>query len=421
MSEVLQFHPLTFVAERDGVTVGRIDTESYAVLPEDGAELLRRLTGGMPVAEATGWYRSTFGEQIDMADFVATLNDLGFLKVEGEQTPVLARVRYQLLGRALFSVAAWICYAAIVAAAFVAMARYPQLRPHPQIIFFTSSLIVVQVVLTLLQMPAVCWHEWFHVMAGRRLGVPTQLGVGRRFYFFVFETNLNGLLGVPRNKRYLPFLAGLLADVLLFSGLTLAAAADPQDHSWPPRLALAIAYTVLIRLIWQALVFMRTDLYYVLTTAVGCTNLAEASSAYLRDRSGRLRSLLGVIRPGSAAANAAAATGAGDEEWSPRDREVAPWFALLSIIGGTGILVALGFTLIPVLITFADRLVSGFAHGTLGNASFWDATAAAALLVAQVIVLPLLAGRRSRRSAVPSAESSAEPSAESSATKEVAV
>jgi len=82
----LEFHPLTFVEERDGIMVGRSDTESYAVLPADGAALLHRLRDGTPLSDAADWYRATFGESIDMTDFVAALHDLGFVKVDEEES-----------------------------------------------------------------------------------------------------------------------------------------------------------------------------------------------------------------------------------------------------------------------------------------------------------------------------------------------
>jgi hypothetical protein len=48
----LEFHPLTFVEERDGVLVGRADIESYAVLPTDGVALLNQLSGGVSAEDA---------------------------------------------------------------------------------------------------------------------------------------------------------------------------------------------------------------------------------------------------------------------------------------------------------------------------------------------------------------------------------
>lgn len=382
----LEFHPLTFVEERDGITVGRFDTESYVVLDADGAALLRRLAEGMPLPEAADWYHATFGESVDMTDFVAALHDLGFVKADGEEAGGSRRVRFQTLGRVAFSPIAWLCYMGIIVACVLVMTTHPETRPHAQNMFFSSSLLVVQVVLLLAQLPAILWHESFHVLAARRLGLPSRLGVNRRLYFVVFETELNGLLSVPKKKRYLPFLAGMLADVILFGGLTLAAAVDSSDGlSWGGRLALAIAYTALLRLSWQFYVFLRTDLYYVITTALSCTNLHEVTSAYVRDRFGWL--------PGIQPATQDPAT------WSPRDRRMAPWFALLTVAGVGFLLVTAFFVAAPVVMEFVIRLGSALAHGTAGGARFWDSVMSLLMVTLELVVLPLLAGRSRNRTA----------------------
>ncbi|PRY45147.1 hypothetical protein [Umezawaea tangerina] len=376
----LEFHPLTFVQDRDGVTVGRFDVESYAVLPEDGAALLRRLFDGMPVAEAAAWYEAEFGEPIDMADFVEALRELEFLREDGEVVEV-APVRYRALGRAAFSPPAWLGYAALVTAAVLVMVARPELRPHGSSVFFTPSLVAVQVVLTFTQVPAVLFHEWFHVLAGRRLGVPSKLNVSRRLYFIVFETELNGLLSVPKSKRYLPFLAGVVADVLLFSALTLVAAVD--DSAWGGRLALAIAYLVLLRLVWQSYLFLRTDLYYVLTTMAGCTNLHEAASAYLRNRFHRLP----FVRKSTV----------DDSAFAPRDRQLAPWFALTSVAGVVFLLVTVLLAIVPVVLEFGARLWTALSGGTAGGAGFWDSAVAVLLIVVQLVLLTLVTDRRTDR------------------------
>jgi hypothetical protein len=384
----LELHPLTFVEERDGIMVGRSDTVSYALLPADGVALLRQLAGGMPVPDAADWYRTTFGEPVDMADFVATLYELKFVKADGEELAESPKVRFQALGRAAFSPMAWVCYLGTVVSCLLVMTAYPQLRPHPESIFFSPSFVVIQVVLALLQLPAILWHEWFHVLAARRLGLPSRLSVSRRLYFFVFETEVNGLLGVPRGHRYLPFLAGMLADVLLLSGLTVAAAVDLTDGlSWLGRLCLAVAYTVLLRLAWQFYVFLRTDLYYVCTTALGCTNLHEVTSAYLRDRFDWLPG----VRPSRV----------DEASWSPRDKQVAPWFALLTVAGVGFLLATALFMITPVLLEFAIRLGSTLALGTTAGVPFWDSAVSLLIVALELVVLPLLAGRysanRSRR------------------------
>ncbi|GAA2713853.1 hypothetical protein ACFY2R_04720 [Micromonospora olivasterospora] len=386
----LEFHPLTYVQERDGITVGRVDAASFAVLPEDGVALLRRLADGMPLADAEQWYRRTYGESVDMADFVDAMRELGFVRAEGEPLAAPPKVRFRRLGRAAFSPLAWAAYALIIAAAAVAMVSRPELRPQAGNVFFVPSLLAVQLGLALCQSPAILWHEWYHLLAARRLGLPTRMRVGRRLYYAVVETELDALLTVPARQRYLPMLAGLLADAVLFGALVLAAAADLSGGlSWPGRLALAVAYTVLLRMSWQFYVFLRTDMYYVATTALGCTNLDEVSRAYLRDR---FRWLPWVRRSDWA-----------DGDWSPRDRQLAPWFALITCAGVGVLLVTVALWTAPLIWEFGTRVCTALANGTPTGPGFWDSVASLLLVVFEIVLLPLLAGRtRRRRAATPS-------------------
>ena len=375
----LEFHPLTFVEERDGITVGRPDADSYAMLPEDGAALLRRLSEGMPVPEAADWYRTEFGESIDMDDFVEALHELGFIREAGESVVVAKEVGLQWLGRAMFSPLALSGYAVLVAAALIVLVMQPELRPHAANVFFTSSLVAVQLVLTFAQVPVLVVHEGFHVLAGRRLGLPSKLSLGRRLYFIVVQTELDGLLGVPRRKRYLPFLAGMLADVLVFSLLTIGSAV--LGPNLLGRLALAVAYLVVLRFVWQFYVFLRTDLYYVLTTMLGCTNPHEATMAYLRGKFGWL--------PGVQPSTSDSA------DWSPRDRQLVPWFAALTVAGVGFLLVTIAIAIVPVVLGFAVRTWTALAQGASAGAEFWDSAVSVLLIVIQAVLLIVVSRRGS--------------------------
>jgi hypothetical protein len=381
----LELHSLTVVPERGDFIVGRPGTDSYVLLPADGVALLRQLQNGAPPAEAATWYQATYGEAVDIEDFVSALRELGFVRAPGDfgvASPV--SVRYRTLGRLVFSPLAWIFYLALILACVLAMMRHSELGPQAQQVFFTDSLVVVQVVLLLGQLPCILWHESFHVLAGRRLGLPSRLGMSKRLYFIVFETTLNGLLGVPRKQRYLPFLAGMLADVLLFSALTLGAAADLAGGiTWGGRLALALAYATLLRLLWQFYLFLRTDLYYVFATALGCINLHEAARARLTNW---LRRLPGFRRPpmdGSA--------------WSPRDWAVARWYAPLMGVGVAFLLGVAVMTVVPITAGFIVRLTQSLRDGSVADAQFWDSTVSVCLIFAQFALVLVMVVRNRRR------------------------
>lgn len=379
------FHQLTFVPEGDEVLVGRADTDSYALFPADGAMLLRKLTTGMPLVDAVAWYNAAYDEPVDMDDFLETLNELGFVRDEGDD-PVAAApvaVRYARLGRAVFSPVAWVVYGAIAVVCVVLLVRMPDVRPYPRTLFFSDSLLLVQVGLLFAQLPFVFLHESFHALAGRRIGIPSRLGVGRRLYFVVFETTLNGLLGVPRRKRYLPFLAGMVADAVIFSLLICAAAVDAHRHghdlSFVGRFTVALAFVTALRFVWQFYLFLRTDLYYVFSTALGCVALHDATRALIRNTLSRLLGLRHRV--------------VDLEQWSDRDRKVARWYAPFAAAGVLVMLLTAAGTAVPVLVHFVRLLVDRLGHPGHPDSGFWDSVGFLVLSVVQFGLVGVVALR----------------------------
>lgn len=356
----IRLHKLTMVDEGDGVMIGRPDIGSYAVFPAEGAQALRMLAAGTPVPEVAAWYQRECGSPLDVTDFLELLEDLRFLRGDGDGEPADAPIRWQRLGAWTFSWPAWACYAAVTAAAVTMMVRAPYLRPTYRHIFFTHYLSLIPVVLTSALIPAILLHEAFHALAGRRLGLPSTLTISRRFYYLVAETRLDSLFSVPRRKRYLPFLAGMVADVMLFSALTLVAAMLHASHlpSWCAGVCLAIAFTCVLRLIWQFMFYLETDLYFVISHGLRCPDLQAATRFYIKSR---LRKLL--RRP-------APRTGA---SWGEREAVMARWYAPVLVAGYGFSLFNLLWAGIPSAIRFVSLIVDRLFGARTPPASILDA------------------------------------------------
>lgn len=377
-------HPLTYLADGDEVTVGRLDIDSYAVLPADGAALVRRLASGVTPREAADWYQQTYGEQVDILDMLGALDELGFVRADGQPAAAAMPVRWQRLGRALFSVPAWLGYGLVVAAALVAMVRSPRLVPHYQDLFFTRSFTVVELVTFVGQFPFLLVHEWFHTMAGRRLGLRSRLSIGHRLYFIVFETALDGLVTVPRRRRVLPIVAGMVADVLVMAVLVLTAAVTRMPDgtlSIVGRLCTALAYGTLLRLIWQLYFYLRTDLYILATTALGCVDLHTVAKGVLGNA---VRRLLG--RPLS-----------DESSWHPTDRAVARWYAWLMLAGYLATIGTFVIVVVPTGYLFLSGVLGRFFHPGNSFGALLDSGIFVGLNVAQILLIVALNIRDRRR------------------------
>ncbi|WP_063774242.1 hypothetical protein [Streptacidiphilus rugosus] len=386
LDQPLLLKPLVYLEEGDEVTIGSPDGESYAVFPAEGAELVRMLADGITPREAAARHEEAHGESVDMPDLLSVLEDLGFVH-DGTTAlpPEPAPVRWQRLGKALFSRPAWACYALLVVLAVVEMARHPELAPHRSVLFFTSSYTAISLTIFLGQMPFLALHEGFHALAGRRLGLNSRFSVGRRLVYVVFETSLPGLIAVPRRQRYLPILAGMVADVLAMAGLTLVAAAVREPDGPQPlvgRVCLALAFAVGLRLLWQLFFYLRTDVYVLLTTVLGCNDLHAAAAAVLRDA---VRRWTGRTRVDLSA-------------FGPADLRVARWYAWLLPVGYALTLASFATVLLPSAYQMLDGLY-GRLRGGGPVSGILDSATLVSLLVAQLLAVAVMAhrDRRARR------------------------
>ncbi|WBB80072.1 hypothetical protein O7606_01345 [Micromonospora sp. WMMD882] len=389
---------LTFLPEGDDVVVGNAQADSYAVLPVDGAQVLRHLVEGVTPRAAARWYADTYGEELDIEELLADLAELGFVAPTAPAGPTDptgvgaepdAPVRWQRLGAALLSPVAVAGYTLVLVAAVAVAVTQPDLRPHYRAIFFTEYLTLVTVLLALGQWPLIGLHEAAHALAGRRLGLRTRLSLGNRLQYLVIETSMDGLVTVPRRQRWVPMLAGLGADLLVLALLTLAAAALREPDGTLPltaRICLALGFGTLLRVAWQFFFYLRTDLYYLLSLVLGTVDLHGSATVLLRHR---LRRLTG--RPGL------------DRQWAARhpvDRRAARWYAWLMVVGYAATLATLAFAVAPAAVDFVAEAFAEL-DGRHGVGNLVDSAVVLALSVAELAFVGYLVVRNRRRAGAP--------------------
>jgi putative peptide zinc metalloprotease protein len=400
LSSRLSFSPLSVVPEGEEFLVGDPQSGVFLTIPEVGVVALRVLQAGGTIAEAGIAAGDHAGEVVDVVDFASVLVEAGLVSaVNG--APIVASTAPQRRAwldgvrtetvRPLFSRFAWTFYGLCFAFCLLAFLLEPQLWPSFEDFYFYPDPAVCMVIMLVTSLLLQACHELYHLLAGRAVGVAARFNISRRLFFPVFETDLSQLWSVPRQQRYSPFLAGMAFDCVVLAiclALRLLLAAGLLDM--PPllyRFAGAVVLVQVVGLGFQALIFMRTDLYAVLITALGCYNLYRVNTLYLKSK---VRSL----RPGEATELASA---------HPRDLQVARWFAWLYAVGLLWAIYFFVTIFIPNTVIVAGWMLGSLTSVQLGTPAFWEAMTIG-LVAALQGLLPLailLWQRFQRRKGVP--------------------
>ena len=295
-----------FSHRQDGpsVTIGDLSRQVFLAIPAEGLDILNALAAGKTVGEAVALYEQKYAETPDVDDFLSVLAGEGFLAPAGKageaaepkpapQPPAPATWITPTRARRIFSPPVLAASALIVAVASVLIATDPQLVRGSTVLLFPRHLAALSLCLLAFALAGVMVHEVAHLVAARAAGVPARIGLSHRLWIVVAETDMTGVWMAPRRQRYLAFLAGPIVDAVsasLLVGLLWA-----SRRGWiglsplVAQLGAAALFTYLARLLWQCFVFVRTDFYYVLATALGCRNLLADSEAHLHNLVARLR------------------------------------------------------------------------------------------------------------------------------------
>ncbi|TDD43829.1 hypothetical protein E1286_28255 [Nonomuraea terrae] len=358
------FHPLGVRRDGDEWIVGRVDSGDFVAVPEEGLRAIRLLQDGMDVEEVEARLLRETGADLDVADFVAALSEAGLVAEVGGRPvpsppplrPSLPWLRPRHLRWAL-SPALHLALAVPIAAGAVCLALRPSIFPDWEAAFWSDTGTVV-----LLTWAAILWltiglHELAHLVAARAAGVPARMSLGTRLQFLVAQTDVSGVWPAPRRVRVVVYLSGTVLDLAL-CGIAVVWAYVAGPH---PLTSLVILIQ-LVRVAGQLLVFMRTDLYFLLQDLTGCRNLYGDGAAYvrhlLRGRHGSLAAL------------------------PPRERRSVRVYAVLQAVGTVVCLAVAVLVTVPLMLTLVVRAVQSLlaAEDAAGVAD--------ALVVLAIIVVP---------------------------------
>ncbi|WP_328976471.1 hypothetical protein [Streptomyces canus] len=285
----VRLHALDSRPDGDEWIVGRRATGRFVALPEVGKLALDLLGQGLAPTEVGERLRARTGDDVDVPDFVEALLGLGFVaEVDGRvidqeppPTPTLAWIRPRHV-RWLLSPA--VPVAVVLLIAVTLLTRPPVPLDHRTLLWSAHGSAVIALG------AAVGWgllllHECAHLLTARATGVAGRMRLGTRLQFLVMQTDISGIELAPRRHRLTAYLAGIATNL---TAASLAALAAGVTTGTPRRVLAAVALLALLPLPFQLMVFMRTDLYFVLQDLTRCRDLFGDGAAYTKYRARRL-------------------------------------------------------------------------------------------------------------------------------------
>jgi putative peptide zinc metalloprotease protein len=189
------------------------------------------------------------------------------------------------LANVIFSVPVLLCSLAVVLYAVTSAVVDPRLRVNFDAFYIDTNRTPLLLLVLGLSCVQIILHESGHMLAAARHGIKSRYGIGTRLWTIVAESDLTGILTLPKAKRYFPMLAGLMVDIVCGSIATIFIKILLQHGAsgFAIQVAQALVLETVISIIWQFNIFIKTDIYYVICNYLGHPDLDRDARIYLFD------------------------------------------------------------------------------------------------------------------------------------------
>jgi putative peptide zinc metalloprotease protein len=379
-------HPFSRQESGEEIIIGHLDAGVFLALPHEAVQVLDDLSAGKTMAETSELYTQRYGEIPDLEDFLQLMVQKGFVhpQSEGDDATAASAVsqapgrKYHFsnvserLAKSLFGGPALCLYGLVIAAGIWVAFQDPSIVPGRKALYFKHLHTLKILGVATFSLVTLLIHEMSHLLAARAVGVKSRMGIGHRLWVVVAETDLTGLWSVPKKERFLPILAGPLADMTSAALILLVIYGQHQGWIPVPPLALemirAIFFSYVLQITWQLFFFVRTDLYYVFSTYFDCKNLLGDTEVFLKNR---LAGLVPAIR-------------VTDQSHIPaKERRVIRFYSAVWLFGRTVALFLLFSVTIPLTLSYVHKIWSALQGGYGANgAAYLDALTSVVLSTA---------------------------------------
>ncbi|ARU61959.1 hypothetical protein CBW65_13750 [Tumebacillus avium] len=374
LHSVLDVSHLSIQPDGDEYTVGDPVAENFIRIPYEGVAAIRLLDGSRTLGEAQALLLEQEGIEVDFLDFGTTLLELELVRsIDGqllnpaaeEQAPPSALRWMKPIGQVVFGKIGVGLYLLFAVASLLMFIVRPEVFPQYQDFFVFPTIGLSMLAIFIVTWVLLLLHETAHMLAAAAAGAPVRFKLSVRWFWVVVEAEMTGLWAQPREKRYVPFFAGMCFDTtVLFLSLLL--------QFWLPEggflnnLCQMTALLTLFQFLSQLMIFVRTDLYFVIITATNAADLSGDARLFLKKTFLRSKDTLQAW-----------------QQLQPRQQKLAGWFGLLYGVALVVVVFLFGLLVIPATVSAVWLAVEQVLSDAGSTLVFWDGVIVLLLTFAQ--------------------------------------
>jgi hypothetical protein len=362
---------LSVQADGEEFTVGDPVSGTFIRVPYEAVHIIQMLDGVRTLHEVSEQLRQEHMDA-DVLDFVESLHELELIySIDGKvflTLPVESPTNRALSSAAsvIFHPVSQVFYLLFFAVSIGLITAVPDLRPVYTDFWAADATGLSLLLLFVFSWPLTIIHEAGHYLAAIRLGIPVTFKLSLRFYWLVVEADMTGLWSVSKKKRYLPYAAGMAFDSVILLG---SLAGQMAASGFTLKLLKMITLVLIMRFGWQLLIFLRTDIYFLIMNKLNMPSLHGYAKEIIKGYAGKKESKESA-----------------EENLSAKERTYVKGFASCYLIG---VLIAAGllfFFSLPGLYVLLSETIAQLESYSSSSWQFWDGIITLAVLAVNAAI-----------------------------------
>ncbi|MEH7306249.1 hypothetical protein [Neobacillus drentensis] len=360
----LLLEPVDIHKDKKNYIVEDKATGEFYEMTEVCIDAINKMNNGVPLGQIENHLKEKYPKEVvDLIDFANQLLELNLIdQIDGIKVEKQHREKVELgflrispkLGKFFFNRFTYPFYMILFVVILILFIKNPSLFPQRDDIFVFDIMVYNVILWLAFSFFLVLIHEFGHVLAMRAQNLPTKVEVSHRLFFVVLETDMSPVWKLAPKDRNILFLAGLCFDMVILFFSLIYLLMFPNG----PRLANALmslaVFDIVMRVIFQCCIYMKTDLYFVFENLSGCYNLMENAIQSIRKR----LSILKVRLQG--------------EVIFASERTTIIIYSIFYMLGIAATIAVYSIYYIPEVIYAGNHLLPGFTQSPT-NLAFWDA------------------------------------------------